>query len=116
MEKVILDLSSNGIAGLLVGLCVLISLNLFTKVGAFLWNMKQSKDKLTEEGVARLTRAVGVNTLTTEKNTQQIAELQKALTEIPKIKLDLRRSFAAMKILAGERWQEIRKDIMEVDN
>ncbi len=114
MEKLLLaSVADGGLAGILLALCVLLTFNVLGKVAFFLWNMKLSKDKLSEEGIKRLTEAMSSNTAMTEKNTEEIVRLEQALAEIPKLKLDVRRAFVAIKEIAGEDWPHIRKEIME---
>lgn len=113
MEKLIASFSSSGVAGLLVALCVLLTFNVLGKVAFFLWNLKLTKDKASDESIKKLTEAMAINSASVEKNTAQIEHLEKALAEIPKLKLDLRRAFAAIKEVAGDHWPKIRREIMD---
>ena len=113
MDKLIAAFSQSGVSGLLVAVCVLLTFNVLGKVAFFLWNLKLSRDKISEESIKRLTEAMASNTVTTQKNTEEIARLEQALAEIPKLKLDLRRAFSAIKEVAGDEWPKIRKEIME---
>jgi TRAP-type uncharacterized transport system substrate-binding protein len=75
-------------------------------VGFLLWSIKANKDKVSEESIRELAKS-------TERNTKQIEELVKALSELPKLKLDMRRAFIAIREIAGDEWPAIRKEIME---
>lgn len=111
MDKLVSALSaSGGMAGLLASLCVLLAFNVLVKVGAFVWQIKRDKDRLTEEGVKALAEIVAVNTATTEKNTQALAQL---MLKLPKVELDLKRAFAALRVISGSKWPDIRREIME---
>lgn len=98
--------TQHGISGLLVSVCILLTAQLLWKVGEFLWKMKEKKDQLSEESVHHLTKAV-------ESNTKAIEELGDKVAKIPKYEVDLKRLFSAVKLVAGERWPKIRKEIMD---
>lgn len=38
------------------------------------------------------------------------------ISEVKKLRKDLRRFYTAIKLLAGEKWPEIRKELMEEDD
>ena len=73
----------------LPAICVLLVLQLLFKVGEFLWEVIKKKDEVSEKSISELTAS------------------------IQKLSLDLRRVFAAVKILAGDDWKHIRKSIMD---
>ena len=101
--------TANGLAGLLASVCVLLALQLLFKVGEFLWNMKREKDKVSETTVAKLVEAV-------RDLECEIKKATTAVSELPKLKLDLRRLYLAAKILAGDRWPEVRDEFMNEIN
>lgn len=97
-------LADNGV----VGICVILTAHLLVKVGEFLWRFKEKKDSLSESAVKDLTKAVDALTL-------RLSAIEPVLSELPKIKKDLRRFYAAVKALSGEKWPDIRKEILEDD-
>jgi uncharacterized coiled-coil protein SlyX len=88
------------------GVCIVLLLLVLMKVGEFLWKMKEKKESLSEKAIERLSHAV-------VENTAAIKHLEMSLGELPKFKTDIRRFYAALKILAGDEWVQIRKEIME---
>lgn len=94
--------SANGIPAL----CVLVTLFLLLKIGEFVWKLIEQKDKLKDDTVKELSDAL-------KKNTQTLDEMKPLLSEIPKMKIDLRRYFTAMKIISGDKWKEVYRDVLE---
>lgn len=88
------------------GLCVLLTIFILLKVVEFVINLKKKKEDETEDLLREL--VASVNHLD-----KKFDELEKQISDYPKIKSDLRRCFFAVKLLAGDRWAEIRKEIME---
>jgi len=107
MEK-LLDASS--LPTLVATGCVLVAMHLLMRVGEFLWRFKERKDQLTEKTIQSLARAVESNTLALAKIDADLKSLN-----LGKLKTDLRRAFHAVKLLAGDKWSPIRKEIMEDD-
>jgi mannitol-specific phosphotransferase system IIBC component len=62
---------------------------------------KEDKDKLD------------ANTEALKKLTDSVKSLESAVNHIPKLQEDMRRSFIVHRILAGDKWSEIRKEILE---
>lgn len=106
MDKV---LGEYGIAGV----CILLTLQVLIKVGEFLWKLREKKDSMSEDSIERLTKALEETAFSVRHLDQRIADLEESLAELPKFKQDLRRSFMALKSIAGGKWPSIRKDIME---
>lgn len=112
MEKL---LENTGVAGILAAISVMLALNFLAKLGEFLWKFREKKDALTESGIEKLTNAVHLNTMTTEKLEVRLNHLEHALLDVKKFERDLRRVYTALKKISGEQWPEIRKEIMEDD-
>lgn len=106
----------NGLPGLLISICVILSLQLVFKVGEFLWKLREKKDSASEAAIRELTEVVKHNILATEHLEQRLNELKNTLSEIPKFKSDMRRLFSAIKIVSGDKWSQIRKEIMEEES
>lgn len=103
----------NGLAALLSSIAVILALHLVVRVGKFLWDMKTEKDKLSESTVKTLVKSVEDNTKTVEQLGSEVRKVEAALADIPKMKLDLRRLYAALKIVAGDDWPAIRAEITQ---
>ncbi len=71
-----------------------------------LWDILKSKNKEQVD-------AVKYNTQSVQELTCAIDKMKDQLAEIPKLKTDMKRSFTAHKIIAGEKWPVVRKEMME---
>lgn len=103
----------HGISGLLVSVCIILSLQLVVKVGEFLWKLKEKKDSASEEAIKNLTKALENNTETTRHLDVRLSKLETSLDGHVKLRKDVRRAFSAVKLVAGDRWPEIMKEILE---
>jgi hypothetical protein len=79
----------------------------------FVWNLFQKKGELSEKSITDLTVALQNNTQSVKQLEHRIVEAEKMISELPKLKNDLRRLFIAMKIVSGEKWADIYKIIKE---
>lgn len=95
------------------GACVLLTLTILMKVGEFLWKLKEQKDHLSEATMQSLIRAVQENTGAMQLLEHRLRTLEANMSEVPKLKTDLRRFYAAVKEIAGERWPAIRDEIVK---
>ncbi len=90
------------------GICVLLTINILVKLGEFLWSLKQKKESASDATIEKLIQTV-------KENTYAIEHLEKSVSELPKMKTDLRRFFAAVKAISGDKWSQIKKEILEDD-
>jgi hypothetical protein len=90
------------------GVCVLLTLSLAIKMIEILLKVKEKKEALSDEALRELTKAA-------RALDSRIHHLEQTLSDLPKLKIDLRRIFMAAKLLSGEKWPDIRKQIMEED-
>jgi hypothetical protein len=97
--------TKNGVAGLIASLVVVLALQLMLRVGEFVWKIIKKKSELSEKTVQKLI-------VTVESNTDAIKKLESRVGDIDKIRLDLRRSYAAIKFMAGDKWKDVRSVIM----
>jgi hypothetical protein len=102
VKEVFALLETNGIASL----CVLIAIYIVFRVFEFVFRFSQEKQKLSDESVKLLTSEL-------HALREQIGKLESTLAEFPKFKLDVRRLFFALKSMAGDRWGEIREEMMK---
>lgn len=62
---------------------------------------------------AKQAKALEDNTEAVKDLTASMKEIKEQVAEIPKMKTDIKRNFAASKIIAGDQWPHIRKEITE---
>lgn len=104
--------TKHGIGTLLATIALVICMQLVLKVGEFLWEIFKKKSEVTEDGIEKLTGSINQNTRAVEELKFQLTQIEKEVIGLPKMKEDLNRNFTAIKILAGERWPEIRAIIL----
>lgn len=102
-----LDLA-HGASGLLTSICAILLVFLLLKVAEFLLKFREKKDSTTDIAIHELTAGLS-------RNTQEIHKLNVFFSEYPKMKLDVRRLYLAIKIVSGDKWPAIRKEIMDED-
>lgn len=95
------------------GICVLLTLHVFLKVGEFLWALREKKEIISEATIKELTQAVRANTQATQHLEHRLGALEKMSGDLPKFRLDIRRFYAAIKEIAGDKWPRIRDEIMK---
>lgn len=83
------------------GVCVLLTIMVLIQVGKFVWTVKQEKDKLSDDTVADLVKAV--------------EKLEHTVSDLPKFRTDVRRFYTAIKVIAGDKWPQVRDEIMKDD-
>ncbi len=99
----------------LVGICIFLTIHILLKVGEFVWAIKEKKESVTEATTRDLIKAVQANTVATQHLENRMEHLEKSAADLPKFKLDMRRFYAAIKEVAGDRWPMIREEIMKDD-
>lgn len=103
----------NGVAGV----CVLLTILVLWKVFEFVWKMytERAKEKtvLSDETVKKLTAAVEESTKASQQLEARLKHLEQSAADFPKLKLDVRRFYAAIKEVAGDRWPAIRDEILK---
>ena len=112
IEKLLLN-PDGGVATLLAGIIIILALQLIAKLGEFAWGFVKKKSELSEQSINRLSSSLEANTKAVEKLEYRIVEAEQTISEIPKLKQDLRRLFTAVKRIAGDEWTDIRKDILD---
>lgn len=95
------------------GVCVLLTISVLLRVGEFVLKARAQKESASEDAVKALTKAVVENTAALEGLNRRMAELERVLGDLPRLKNDIRRSFAAIKEVAGPDWPRIRDEIMK---
>ncbi len=97
------------------GICVLITIQILVKAGEILWNVKKEKDAISKSEVQKLTGAVVDLTAATTHLDCRLEKIEISVSEFPKFKTDQRRFYAAIKELAGDKWPQIRDEILKDD-
>lgn len=101
--------NQHGISYFMVGAIVLLALNIFARVGEFLWNLATHKSKSTDTEISKIDLALTQNTQAVREVRIQIGMLERELNEVRKLNADIQKLFSALKIMAGKRWPEVRK-------
>lgn len=105
--------SQTSIAGFLAVIVLLLCTQLVVRVGTFAWDLLKKKSELSEKSLDRLGQTIERNTEAVSKLERRIEGIERDIASLPKFELDVRRAFRALKLLAGDRWSAITKDIME---
>jgi hypothetical protein len=93
------------------GVCVLLTLMVLLRVGEFVWKIVERKEKVSEKTLEELVHAVREASISMKFIDERLKLIEAAVSEIPKMKTDLRRFYAAMKEVAGDKWPSIRDEI-----
>jgi hypothetical protein len=93
----------------LAGILILGFFHLVLMLAKFFWGLRKAKEDTSEETLKYNTQAVQNLPMSLEKLKDQISAL-------PKMQKDLKRSFVGIKIIAGNDWPRIRKEIEEEEN
>lgn len=81
------------------GVCVLLTIQVLVRVAEFVMKTRAQKEELSEKTVKELVLAVKT--------------LETTVADLPKFKTDIRRFYAAIKHVSGDRWPAIRDEIMK---
>ncbi len=100
--------SQHGLTTLLAGLIVILTLHVFLIIAKFIFELARKK---TED----YTNALKTTSDSIQKMESRIMTVERDLNEVLKFRQDFRRLFTAIKVLAGDKWPEVRKKIMEDD-
>lgn len=112
MEKALIE-GGGGVSTLLAGLLIVFSLHLVAKLAHWIWDYNNNKHDVTEEAIDNLTKALATNLSAIHSLEERMRSTENQFQEFNKFKIDLRLLIQAIKELAGDRWQDIRKIIME---
>jgi hypothetical protein len=104
---------TNTLAGLLAAMTATSALHLLSRLFEFLWRMREKKDIAVAECIEKLSDAVRSSTAATEKLDGRIKALEVTLGAASKIRVDVRRLYAVVKILSGDRWETIKKAVTD---
>ncbi len=102
----------NGLTGI-QAIVIMLSLHLVMGVIKFALGLFKKKTEVTDNHIVELTTALGTTTDSLKALNDKVLSLDTKLSEIPKLKKDLRRYYFAIKALAGDKWPEISKTIQK---
>lgn len=109
-------LSDSGTPGILAALAVIGALRLVAYFFDFVWKLRERKDAAVQRGLHSLSVAVQQNTAATVALDTRLKTLEVTLATAARTKIDVRRLFAIVKILAGDDWDAIRRQVAEGEN
>ncbi len=89
---------------LMAWLVLILTLHLLLKIGQIAFETVKKKSELSERAIEGL-----------GKIEHRMASLERDLNEILKFRQDFKRLFTAVKVIAGDRWPDVRKAILEDD-
>lgn len=104
-----------GTPGLLAAITVMLACHLLFKIGDFLWKFKKEKDTVTERSITHLSSTMQHNTSAMENLESRIKTLEHTIADVTRFKSEIRRLYAAIKLIAGDEWAVIRQSIAEDD-
>jgi hypothetical protein len=106
-------LAKEGFAGLIIVLC----LHLLFNIGKFVYHFFEKKrtdvERATEHKITKVDLTLQQLSDATRELRVQIGLLEAELKEVHKFKADSKKLFSAVKIMAGKRWPEVRKAMLE---
>lgn len=92
--------------GLLAALTVVSGLRLFSHAVDFLWKMRERKDVKVQKALETLAGAL-------RQNTDRLKGMELTLATAARLKIDVRRLRAAVRILAGDDWEDVWAQVLE---
>lgn len=107
--------SDKGVTVLLAGLVIVLCFHLLLRLGTLVYEIFRKKTESSERNVENLTTALRLTTEGLSKIETRMTVLERDLNEVLKFRQDFRRLFAAVKAIAGDRWPDIRKTIVDED-
>lgn len=104
-------LKTESIPALLISIVVFLCASFIRSIVEFLWKIQKKKESASESAIKELTDVVKKNTQATEHLDQRLCDVEGTFSELPKLKQDMRKFYLAVKLLSGDKWAQIRKDI-----
>ena len=94
-------------------LVIMLGLLLLSSVGKFVFGLLKKKTDISDEAIKSLTDAMNKNTVAINDLKKDFDNIEDRLSEVKKLKKDLRRFYIGFKMLSADRWPEISKAIQE---
>ncbi len=93
----------------ILAIVVMLALHLVMRIVQFLFDILKKKNEQAEKNVTEISLALQQNTGAVRELRIQMGILERELGEIHKFKIDTKRLFSAVKIMAGPKWSQVRK-------
>lgn len=90
----------------IVALIAVFSLRVVMETIKFGWSLVKKKSEITDKSIDRLEHSI-------DELKAEITCLNAEIVALNKIKVDLRRNFEVLRTLAGTKWDEIMKAILD---
>ena len=103
MEELLKNPELLSLKNSLAGIMLIMVLNILLVIAKAVWDFMKRKVDTSENTTKQNTDAIIALTAS-------VQALQKEIAVIPKVQTDLKRSFLALKKLAGDNWPEIKKE------
>jgi len=107
--------TQHGAGVLLVGLIIILALHLFMSMGKFAFEVFRKKEETKEKNFTEVSLALNQNTHAVRELRIQLGILEREINEMTELKTSVNRLFSAIKIVAGPKWPEVRKEISDDD-
>jgi hypothetical protein len=104
----------NTLPGTLTVIVALLTCHLLFKMGFFLWSIIKEKNQVSEQTFVKLSESLEHNTSATVKLELRLFQIEKDLADIPKLRKDFEKLFIAVKVIAGDQWEHIKHDFLEL--
>jgi len=113
MEKILFDAVTKTDLNIFVGIFILLALKSVIELGKFTYNIFKTKADVSEKTVRQLSLSLDMNTKSLDKMSEKMIQFETKLAKMAKMELDLRRTFFALKEVAGDKWPDIKKKILD---
>jgi hypothetical protein len=107
--------TQHGPVVLLASLLIMFCIHIVISVGKLLFEIFKKKEEKSDRNLNEVSLALQQNTNAVRELRIQLGILEREISEIQKYKLNVNRLFAAVKIMAGPKWQDIKKEIVDDD-
>lgn len=101
------------------GVCILLTIMVLMRAGEFVWAITAEKEKekqtISSKAIEDLTKALKESTIAIGTLEHRLEHIERVVLEFPKLKNDVRRFYSAIKQVSGDRWPQIRDEIMKDD-
>lgn len=101
------------LAGLLAAMTATSALHLLSRLFEFAWRMREKKDIAVSDSIEKLSDAIRSSTAATERLDGRVRALEPTIAAAARVRVDVRRLYAVVKILSGDRWEAIKKSIAD---
>lgn len=107
--------TQHGAGVLLVGVVIILSLHLFMNMAKFLFELLRKKEETKEKNFTEVSLALRQNTEAVRELRIQLGILEREISEMQKLKINVNRLFGVVKIIAGPKWPDIKKRAADDD-